>query len=57
MSSAVVIGLAVLMVLWSMARKAELSENQWAFFEGGACFWHMVDPLWLVLFPLIFLVR
>jgi nitric oxide reductase NorE protein len=52
-----VIGLAVLIVLWSMARKTELSTNQWAFFEGGACFWHMVDLLWLVLFPLIFLVR
>jgi nitric oxide reductase NorE protein len=52
-----VIGLAVLIVLWSMARKTELSTNQWAFFEGGACFWHMVDLLWLVLFPLIFLIR
>jgi nitric oxide reductase NorE protein len=52
-----VIGLAVLIVLWSMAKKTELSTNQWAFFEGGACFWHMVDLLWLVLFPLIFLVR
>jgi nitric oxide reductase NorE protein len=52
-----VIGLAVLIVLRSMARRSELSTNQWAFFEGGACFWHMVDLLWLVLFPLIFLVR
>lgn len=52
-----VIGLAVLIVLWSMARRPALSTNQWAFFEGAACFWHMVDLLWLVLFPLIFLVR
>lgn len=52
-----VIGLAVLTALWFMARRPELSKNQWAFFEGGACFWHMVDLLWLVLFPLIFLVR
>jgi nitric oxide reductase NorE protein len=51
------IGLAVLTALWSFARRAELTKNQWAFFEGGACFWHMVDLLWLVLFPLIFLVR
>lgn len=52
-----VIGLAVLTALWFLARRPEVSENQWAFFEGGACFWHMVDLLWLVLFPLIFLVR
>jgi nitric oxide reductase NorE protein len=52
-----VIGMAVLTVLWLLARKPELSTNQTAFFEGGACFWHMVDVLWLVLFPLLFLVR
>jgi nitric oxide reductase NorE protein len=52
-----VIGLAVLTALWFLARRPEVSKNQWAFFEGGACFWHMVDLLWLVLFPLIFLVR
>ena len=52
-----VLGLVVLTVLFSMARKDILSKNQWAFFEGGACFWHMVDLLWLVLFPLLFLVR
>lgn len=52
-----IVGLAVLTALWSFARKPELTTYQWAFFEGGACFWHMVDLLWLVLFPLIFLVR
>ncbi|OBI19806.1 cytochrome C oxidase subunit III [Mycobacterium sp. E2327] len=52
-----IIGLGVLTALFLLARRTELSKNQWAFFEGGACFWHMVDLLWLVLFPLIFLVR
>ncbi|MFJ9390504.1 cytochrome c oxidase subunit 3 [Nocardioides sp. NPDC101246] len=52
-----VLGLAVLAVLFVMSRKPSLSRGQFAFFEGGACFWHMVDLLWLVLFPLIFLVR
>jgi len=52
-----VVGLAVLTALWIFARKSELTANQRAFFDGGACFWHMVDLLWLVLFPLIFLVR
>ncbi|CDO90238.1 cytochrome C oxidase subunit III [Mycobacterium triplex] len=52
-----ILGLGVLTALFFLARRAELSKHQWAFFEGGACFWHMVDLLWLVLFPLIFLVR
>jgi nitric oxide reductase NorE protein len=52
-----IIGLGVLTALFFLARTADLSKHQWAFFEGGACFWHMVDLLWLVLFPLIFLIR
>lgn len=52
-----IIGLGVLTTLFFLARRTGLSKHQWAFFEGGACFWHMVDLLWLVLFPLIFLVR
>ncbi len=52
-----VLGLAMLTVLINLARKPAMSRGQFVFFEGGACFWHMVDLLWLVLFPLIFLVR
>ncbi len=52
-----VLGLAVLTVMFVLARKPAMSNGQFVFFEGGACFWHMVDLLWLVLFPLIFLVR
>jgi len=51
-------GMAVLTVLWRFARQeAPLSHYKLAFVEGGACFWHMVDLLWIVLFPLLFLVR
>lgn len=50
-------GLAVLIILWRFARKPRLSRQKWGFFEAGACFWHMVDLLWIVIFPLLFLVR
>jgi nitric oxide reductase NorE protein len=53
----VVIGLVVLTVLSRLARKPAPTPTHIAFFEGGACFWHMVDLLWLVIFPLFFLVR
>lgn len=51
------VGLAVLTSMFVLARKRELSTRQFGFFEGGACFWHMVDLLWIVLFPLLYLVR
>jgi nitric oxide reductase NorE protein len=53
----VVIGLGVLLALSRIARKPEPTRTHIAFFEGGGCFWHMVDLLWIVIFPLLFLVR
>lgn len=50
------IGLCVLGVLFVLARKPKLTQQQFAFVEGGASFWHMVDLLWIVLFPLLYLV-
>ncbi|BBY80225.1 cytochrome c oxidase subunit III [Mycolicibacterium pulveris] len=53
----VVIGLGVLVALSVLARKPSPTPTRIAFFEGGGCFWHMVDLLWIVIFPLLFLVR
>jgi nitric oxide reductase NorE protein len=53
----VVVGLALLTVLSRVIDKPNVSSTRIAFYEGGACFWHMVDLLWLVIFPLVFLVR
>jgi nitric oxide reductase NorE protein len=53
----VLIGMIVLCVLFRMSGKETLTKKQLIFFEGGACFWHMVDMLWIVLFPLLYLVR
>lgn len=51
------LGLLVLAILWRLSRRPELTERQWVIFEGGGCFWHMVDLLWIVLFPLLYLAR
>jgi nitric oxide reductase NorE protein len=52
----VCVGLAVLVLLLFQARRTSLSPNRMALVEGGACFWHLVDLLWIVLFPLLYLV-
>lgn len=52
----VLIGLVVLILLLTQARRAELSATRMGVVEGGACFWHLVDLLWIVLFPLLYLV-
>ena len=51
-----VTGLAVLGLLVTQSRRDELSETRMALVEGGACFWHLVDLLWIFLFALLYLV-
>jgi nitric oxide reductase NorE protein len=53
----VIIGLSVLTVLFVLARRPKLTSGQTAFVEGGASFWHMVDLLWIVIFPFLYLVK
>lgn len=53
----VLIGIGVLALLSIQTRHhVELGPSRMALVEGGACFWHLVDLLWIVLFPLLYLV-
>jgi nitric oxide reductase NorE protein len=51
------IGLVGLMVMWRIARRSERSSGNLLVIEVGATYWHMVDLLWIVIFPLLYLVR
>jgi nitric oxide reductase NorE protein len=53
----VILGMAMLVGVFVLSRKPSLSKTQMAFVEGGTCFWHMVDLLWVVLFALLYLVH
>jgi nitric oxide reductase NorE protein len=52
----VCIGILVLVLMLTQTKRTELSANRLAVIEGGGCFWHLVDLLWIVLFPLLYLV-
>jgi nitric oxide reductase NorE protein len=52
----VLIGVGVLVLLLTQARRSTLSATRMAVVEGGACFWHLVDLLWIFLFALLYLV-
>jgi nitric oxide reductase NorE protein len=51
------IGMGVLVFLWRLSLKPNPSEKQITYLEAGASYWHMVDLLWIVLFPLIYLMK
>lgn len=51
------IGIALLAYLAQVARRPAMANGQYALVEGGACYWHMVDLLWLIIFALLYLVK
>ena len=52
-----VIGIGVLVFLWQSVRAAEFDAQGVGVLESGACFWHLVDILWIALFALLYLMR
>ncbi|MEZ0054083.1 nitric oxide reductase NorE protein [Mycobacterium sp. MAA66] len=52
----VCLGLAALAFIYTQARHPVLNPTRVAVVEGAACFWHLVDLLWVALFPLLYLV-
>lgn len=50
------IGLAVLAYAWVRARKGIRSDTEVRTLESCATYWHMVDVLWIILFPLVYLL-
>lgn len=50
-------GTAILTVMWAKARKGGYHARDTRGLESGASYWHMVDLLWIFLFPLLYLLR
>ena len=53
----VIIGMGVLLFLISKARAGQCEAADISTYESGGAYWHMVDLLWIVLFPLLYLVK
>ena len=53
----VLLGTSLLTFLWIRSRRGAFSSVQRAVPESVASFWHLVDLLWIVLFPLLYLMK
>lgn len=53
----VLVGAMVFAILGWNARKGAYGPRRLNGPESGAVFWHMVDLLWMVLFPLVYVIR
>jgi nitric oxide reductase NorE protein len=53
----VIFGMVFLLILWFKTRQGAYGSHDHHALESGAAFWHMVDLLWIVLFPLVYVMR
>ena len=52
-----VIGMVVLAVCLTKSRTDALDQKYIVWIESSGCYWHMVDLLWIVLFPMLYLLH
>jgi nitric oxide reductase NorE protein len=53
----VLMGMVILGFIIVKARRGGYSRKQHTGVETGASFWHMVDLLWIILFPLVYIMH
>ena len=53
----VILGMVILAVIWKQARQGAYGPGHCNGLESGAAYWHMVDLLWIILFPLVYVMR
>ncbi len=53
----VLLGMVILAILWVQSRHGAYGSQECNGLESGAAYWHMVDLLWIILFPLVYVMR
>jgi len=53
----VVLGAGVLVILAGKVKRGDYHSDERRGLESGAAYWHMVDIVWMILFPLVYLMR
>ena len=53
----VLLGMIILYNLYQQTKLGNYTKQNHKGLETGASYWHMVDLLWIVLFPLIYVIR
>ena len=53
----VIAGMGVIFWLLLRARKGEFGPKNFAAVDNGGLYWHLVDLVWIFLFPLLYLIH
>lgn len=53
----VILGMIILTAIAIKAQRGKYSQTNYIGIETGGVYWHMVDLVWVILFPLIYIMR
>ncbi len=53
----VILGMVILAAVMLKARRGGYTPQEHTGVETGASYWHMVDLVWIILFPLVYVIR
>jgi nitric oxide reductase NorE protein len=53
----VIVGMIIIGAVWLKNKKGGYSAQDHMGVETGASYWHMVDLVWIILFPLVYVMR
>lgn len=52
----VIVGMFLIAVMTRMTRKGTITHNNYVRLENAGLYWHLVDIIWIFLFPLFYLI-
>jgi cytochrome c oxidase subunit 3 len=52
----IVAGVSILAVVFNRVRNGRIHRDHFVHLENGALYWHLVDVIWIFLFPLFYLI-
>jgi cytochrome c oxidase subunit III len=52
----IIVGMIILVIVFFRIRNNTTHSTKYMFLENGALYWHLVDLIWIFLFPLLYLI-
>ena len=52
----IIVGMVLLAVTWFKIKKDAVRRDKYALLENSGLYWHLVDLIWIFLFPLFYLI-
>ncbi len=52
----VIVGMILLSIIFFRVKAGKVNQGKYALLENGGLYWHLVDLIWIFLFPLLYLI-